>query len=458
MGTKKIEDKYSELGQKSYHPKIMLKLLFYGYATGIRSGRKIAKACETDCAFMYLSQMYKPDFRTINDFRKNNQEIIEEYFVDIVRMCQKLGMVRVGTISIDSCKIRANASAKRTKNKEEYEKWLKNIEGKIKEILREAQQIDEEEDKKFMVDKRGDEIPKHLHKKEVLKEKVKEIMKELKDEKEKINLTDRDAKFIKERCGVIRPNYNCHVAAGEDQIIVAAEVVNIASDQEHLIQMVEEVEKNVKEKIEKVCADSGYASLHNYEELEKRKIDTYIPDRNYQAKERGRGPEVSMFHKNNFVYDKNGDYYICPTGMILRLVENKLGDNSEKISVYRCMECKECEYFGICTTSSKGRSIERSEYDEPHQKMREKLSTPEGKEIYKKRKTIVEPVFGNISQNLGFKEFMLRTLKKVKAEFVLICSVHNLLKIARFLRRIKSGVGEVYLNYGKYQIRGVEAG
>ena len=147
LDTKEIEDKYSDLGQNTYHPKIQLKLLFYGYATGNRSGRKIAQMCESDTAYIYLAQMYRPDFRTINDFRKNNLDQIKDYFVEVVRMCKGLGMVKMGEISIDGTKIKANAAKRRTKDKKGYERWLEGIEERIREILQEAGEIEEQEDR-----------------------------------------------------------------------------------------------------------------------------------------------------------------------------------------------------------------------------------------------------------------------------------------------------------------------
>ena len=115
LDTSAIENKYSELGQNTYHPKILIKLLFYGYAVGDRSGRKISCKSETDTAYMYLSQMYKPDFRTVNDFRKKNLTELSGYFVDIVRLCKELGLVSIGQINIDGTKIKANAANRRTK-------------------------------------------------------------------------------------------------------------------------------------------------------------------------------------------------------------------------------------------------------------------------------------------------------------------------------------------------------
>ena len=153
-----IAAKYSYRGQKSYPPHLLLKLLFYGYSIGIRSGRKIAAACESDTAFMYLAAMYKPDFRTVNDFRKDNISFIHKAFIHIVQTCKGLGMCKAGTLILDGTKLKANASAGRSKNKEQYDQWMERIDGDIKNMLDEAARIDEQEDQEYG-DKRGDELP-----------------------------------------------------------------------------------------------------------------------------------------------------------------------------------------------------------------------------------------------------------------------------------------------------------
>ncbi len=196
LNTGAIEDKYSELGQNTYHPKILIKLLFYGYAVGERSGRVIARRCETDTAYMFLAQMYRPDFRTINDFRKNNTEGLSQYFVDIVRMCKELGLVRIGQISIDSTKIKANAANRRTKTRDEYREWLRKVNKKIEEILEEADRVDAQEDQIYG-DKRGDELPEDIDTEEKLKQKLQDVTKQFKTDREKINLTDSEARFMK---------------------------------------------------------------------------------------------------------------------------------------------------------------------------------------------------------------------------------------------------------------------
>ena len=235
-----IETRYSHLGQKSYHPHLLLKLLFYGYSIGIRSGRKIAAACESDTAFMYLANMYRPDFRTINDFRKDNIEFVQTAFVHIVQLCKGLGMCKAGLLIIDSTKLKANASADKSKTKEQYEQWLERIESDVKGMLQEAEQTDSDEDKQHG-NNRGDELPDELRSKQKLKDKIQQALQSIKKDKERINLTDNEAKFMKGN-GTIDIHYSCQTAVTEDGIIVNAYTTNQCSDRTQTVQVAAEAE------------------------------------------------------------------------------------------------------------------------------------------------------------------------------------------------------------------------
>jgi len=434
IDTSKIEKKYSKLGQNTYHPRILLKLLFYGYATGVRSGRKIAALCESDTAFMYLSEMYRPDFRTINDFRKNNLKEIEECFVEIVRICKELGMIKIGRIYIDGSKLRANASAKRTKDKALYEKWLKKTEEEIREILKEAEATDRKEDMKYG-DKRGDELPEGIRKKETLKAKIEKVLTEFKKEDKKINLTDSDSRFMKERKGIITPSYNCQVSVTEEQIIVGGEVVVDENDRKQFIPMIEETEKVLVEDVEEVIADRGYGSYDNYEYLSDNEKEGYIPDQYFEKDKNGEYSRSKMrYHKENFIYDKKNNKYICPEGKELKFYKDRDSDKGvmkRKQWIYKGKECHCCKVKSQCT-KAKYRTIAREKREELRDKMRQKLKTKEGKEKYKKRMHLVESIFGHIKYNLGYKRFLLRTLEKVRGEFKLMCIGYNLKKIFRY--------------------------
>ena len=421
-----IVKKYSYLGQKSYHPQLLLKLLFYGYSIGVRSGRRIAAACEQDTAFMYLAAMYKPDFRTINDFRKDNVEFIQKAFVEVVRICKGLGMCKAGTIILDGTKLKANASADRSKNKEQYEQWLHRIETEIKTIMDEATKNDELEDKKYG-DKRGDELPAELRSKQKLKEKIKQVLEQMNNDKEQVNLTDTEAKFIKNK-GRIDLNYNCQAAITEDGIIIGAYTTNSPSDRTETIKSILNAEQITQEEYEEVLADSGYASFDNFEELAARNKIIYIPDQQMNSEAE---KEQNPYHRNHFEYNPEKDCFICPENKELPFYANSIHKRSkQKSKVYKCSECPTCDKQTSCT-KGKYRQIHIEQREYLRKSIRERLNSIPGKLTYLKRMRI-ESVFGNIKHNLNYIHLYLKGTQKTTAEWQLICIGHNLKKIHGF--------------------------
>jgi transposase len=418
-----IEKEYSLLGQKSYHPHLMLKLLFYGYCTGIRSGRKIAIACQQDTAFMYLACMYKPDFRTINDFRKDNLVFIHHCFSHIVQICKQLGMAKAGTLILDGTKLRANASGDRSKTKEQYEQWLGRIENDITDMLNEGGRNDEAEDKLYG-SKSGDELPKELHSKQKLKEKIKAALEQIKDEKQRINLTDNDAKYIKGKTG-IDTNYNCQAAITEDGIIVGAYTSNNPSDRSETMRSVEVAEQTSKEKYINIVADSGYASYNHFETLHNADKVIYMPD---QAMLTEIEQEDNPYHRNHFIYDSEKNIFTCPEQKTLvyykktsHKKKNTIGD------VYRCKDCPSCDKQSLCT-KGKYRQINVERRDWLRQQVRERLRSAEGQIVYKKR-MLIESIFGIIKHNLNYLKLHLRGIEKTTAEWQLICIGYNIKRI-----------------------------
>jgi len=465
--------KLPQVGNPSYHPAMMIKLWFYGYATQTYSSRKIENKLSKDIAFIYLSGMQKPDFKTISEFRRKNIKELRNSFVEILQICHRLGMTKLGEISLDSKVMKANASASETYSKKELQEEREIMEKAIGEYLEEANRVDTVEDKKFGSDKRGNELPEGISRKEERIKKMKEVVKKLKkaeerlkaEDKEKINLTDSDAQFQKNKGRVI-PGYRGQVAVdSEHQVVVANDVTNEQNDAPYLIPMVEELLENValiqgdkneefKEPLHgepiKVCADAGYSSGSNLSKLEgeryKNKIDPYIPQTNSEEKERGKGHDVSSpFHRSKFKYNKRENSFTCPCGKKLRYTGQSQKDGV-KYSVYRnYCDCKVCEYFGKCTTNKNGRFIWVSEHQPLIEKMKKKLKSKEGKGVYGKRKAVVEPAIGNMSYNLGFREFLLRGTEKVRGEYSLICTAHNLLKIRTFLKKYEVSLKEMLI-------------
>ncbi len=423
IDVKAIEARYSHLGQKSYHPHLLLKLLFYGYSIGLRSGRRIAAACESDTAFMYLASMYKPDFRTINDFRKDNTEFIQTAFVQVVQICKGLGLAKAGTLIIDSTKLKANACADRSKNKEQYQHWLERINGDIKNILDEARQTDHKEDEQYG-DNRGDELPKDLQSKQKLKEKIKEVLLQMNSDKERVNLTDREARFIKNN-GKIDLRYSCQAAITEDGIVVSAYTNNCPSDRTDTIKVLDQAEVNAAENYKEILADSGYASFDNFEELDRRGKIIYIPDQQMNSEaEKQQNP----YHRNRFIYNEEKDCFACPENKELPFYGNHTHKRTKQQSrVYICKDCPACDKQTLCT-KGKYRQINVEKREHLRHQIRERLNSIQGKLTYLKRMRI-ESVFGNIKHNLGYIHLYLKGIKKTTAEWQLICIGHNLKKI-----------------------------
>jgi transposase len=414
-------------GRKPYHPKMMLKVLFYAYANRTFSSRAIAKALGENVAFIYLAGWQRPDFRTINSFRKNNAQALSDLFAQIVVLCRELNMVKLGHISIDGSKFKANAADGNSYDQQRIEKQIRNI-------LDQADQIDRDEDELYGPDKTGDEIPDEIADSKKRIEKLKEIQRRLKNQgRKKVNATDPDAAFMKTRSG-IKTCYNAQACVDEDsQVIVAAGVTDQPNDDQQLIPMIDQAEANTGGEPGIVTADSGYGNASNLKKLESYELDAYIPDDTYQSRRRGK--PVSAFDKDNFVYDPQKDVFICPEGCVLTFWYCK-GD----YRIYRYAQCKQCVHFGQCTKSNRGRSIWRRDVDDRIKAMRAKLDSEAGKAIYAKRKHIVEPVFGQIKASMGFTGFLLRGLAKVNLEFTLVAIAHNLRKITRYCYQKDVGI------------------
>ena len=439
----RLYKKVSSVGNPSYHPKMMLKILFYGYATSSFSSRKIARGLESDVAFIFLSGMQKPDFRTISDFRKNNLVELADIFVQIVRLCRELGLVELGHIALDSTVIKASAHRDQFYDQGQLDEEEQKMYARISKLIDAAEKTDAQEDTLYGHDSRGDDLPKGLRSPQQRLKKIQEAKQRLQEQAIKeINLTDPDATFQRQRSGIVEPGYRAGVAIDKkEQIIVACDVTNKRTDYKQLIPLVEQVEANLPEaqfkKSVVITADSGYSSMEKLAELElKEHIDAYIPDARYQGKQRGKKiDEDSPFHKKNFTYDARNNVYVCPDNKKLFFVRRRREKSEAMCSIYQCRQYRGCQYAGVCTTNRDGREIRICDNVGVLYRMRKKLDTAEGKAIYGRRKVIVEPVFGNIKHNLKFREFLLRGLKKAKGEFALIAIAHNIRKMARFLKR-----------------------
>ena len=436
LDTVKIEERYSYQGQKSYHPKLLIKIWIYGYATGTLSGRKIAAKCETDTAWMFLTGMHRPDFRTINDFRKDNIKSFESYFIAVIKLCKELGMAKVGKVALDGTKIRANASSGKMMDKEMYIQWLGKVEDELAALTKEADRINEKEEKELK-DQRGDEIPKEIRKKETLRKKIQEAIEELKNrEGGKTNSTDEDAKLIKS-AGQIKPNYNCQGAVTEDGILVGAYVSTNASDKEQLMPLIDQVEQNTGDRVDIILADSGYSSYANYEWLDQQKKTAYIPDQEHERRDK---LKAEPYDKSNFIYNALADNYVCPQGK--ELIFSGISFNrtrKQKLRIYKGTQCTKCPEKMNCTSAS-ARQINQDFREPLRERVRNLLDSQDGKRVYRKRMSMIEPIWGNIKFNKLITMFHLRGLDKVNGEWMLIAIANNIQKLMVRKEKLKLAI------------------
>ena len=418
-----------QAGAHSFEPKAMLKLIVYGYSYGIRSSRKLERACYHNLSFMWLISGVLPDYRTIARFRSDNKEAIKQVLKQNVKLCVKLGLIEGNTLFLDGSKFRANASINNTWDEERCKKSLEIAEKNIERIMEEAEQIDKEEANAGTLVKLDEE----LRDQKKMQAKVQEIVKTLKETgKEKINTTDKDSVNGKTRQGS-HAILNCQVTTDEKHgLIVSGEAVSQNNDLNQLTPQLKQATETLGKAPEKAITDAGYFSLKDLEKVPEG-IEVIMPTRK-QAQKENKKTEVEPFSIEAFSYDKERDVYICPEGKIL---ENKgiAFGSQEKISYKaRGKECMGCKHFGICTTSKNGRWIVRMVKQEEQKKRLEEIyHKEESQKLYKLRKEKAELPFGHMKRNLGAGQFMLRGREKVNAELSILSTCFNIARMMTIL-------------------------
>lgn len=419
-----FEFKTDKIGNSSYDPRAMVKLLLYSYSYGWRSSRKIERACHHNISFIWLTGGLKPDHKTIANFRRNNKKALVNIFKHSVRLCIKMDLIDGNVLFVDGTKIRGNASISSTWDEKRCKEKLVKIDKKIKALLKEVDKVDRSE-------KGRDSLvhPKALRDVTNLKGKVEKVLTEIREsEKKSMNSTDPDAVNFNGREGS-HTGYNGQIVVDEKNgLIVNSDVVNRNNDRNEFSNQI----KNTNEILGKNCkiavADAGYSNSDEIKKIHDQVIDVIIPSQKNVQK-----TAISEFDKQNFEYNEDKDIYTCPTGKKLNHVGNDKSKNQKiyRINKKRC--CKECEYFGICTKNTKGRHIKRLANESAYKKVEVYYKTDEGQRIYKQRKEKVELPFGHIKGNLKFRNFLLRGLDGVRAEFAMISTNFNITRMINLL-------------------------
>jgi transposase len=383
-----IESVYEEeeRGQPPYHPRMMTKILVYGYCVGVFSSRKLQKELIEDVGFRVLAAGNQPDFRTISDFRKLHLQALQGLFDQVLQIALQAGTMKLGRVVLDGSKVKANASKHKAMSYKRMQEDERRIKEEVKRLLEQAEAVDTEEDARYGEDRRGDELPAELARRETRLQRIREAKRALEERareqakskdqpaekakpeaKMQYNFTDPESRIMKGADGFVQA-YNAQIAVEPDfQLIVGQRVTQAANDKQQLVPMVEAMQEQARQKPQEILTDSGYCSDANLHYLEKKKIEGFMAtDREAYRDRHHPGPRGPL-----------------PQGAT---------------------------------------RVDR---------MRRKLQTKAGAAIYSKRKTVVEPVFGQIKQARGFRQFLLRGMGKVRGEWAMICLTHNILKLYR---------------------------
>lgn len=462
-----LEREYKGGGTSSYNPKMLLKVLVYGYLRNVYSSRKIEEMLKENIHMMWISGMNKPDHHTINRFRSERlKKVLEKIFSQIVELLIEAGQLSIKEIYIDGTKIEANAN-KYTfvwgkavkKNKERIRKQLKELweysqriaEKEDKEEEREEfDQIDPEKVEKTI--KKIDEVLKDKPVNKKVKQKLgyakknwSKNLKKYEEQKKKLgdrnsySKTDEEATFMRMKedhmlNGQLKAGYNLQISSS-NQYIVNYSLHQKPTDTTTLPVHIESYKEKYGKPPEVVVADAGYGSEENYEYLENQKIEGYVKYNYFDKEQKKTKTDKNPFTADKLYYNKEEDCYYCPMGQKMKKIGERIkkseNNYSKKMVLYQAINCNGCPVRGVCHNQKGNRIISVSHRGNYlRKKAKEKLETEEGIKYRKKRPVEAEPVFGNIKQNKKFKRFYLRGLQKVKTEFGLIAIAHNLAKLA----------------------------
>jgi len=459
-----IEATYKGGGASSFAPRMLLKVILYAYLQNIHSGRKMEALLKRDVNFMWLSGMQRPDFNTINLFRKNRlADVMDDIFTQVVRMLVDAKFVSLEVQYIDGTKIEANANKYTFVWKKATRTNQDKLDLKVKAILREAERVldmelKDEPDNVMTAEemqKRTDDILAQMDEKGISDKKLLKTVSKIKEEsvpkmkeyEEKLETvgergsyskTDKDATFMRMKedamnNGQTKPGYNVQIAT-ENQFITNYGLYHQANDQGTMIPFLESFNERYGMQSTTVCADSGYGSEMNYEYMVSNQITPFVKYNMFHA-EMKRKRRKNAFIIENMFYNKESDFYVCPMGQHLEFVKqikekSDLGYESTK-SIYSAKDCSRCPLRSMCYKGKhNARIIEVNHRNNELRAMaRELLTSDEGLMHRSRRPIEPEAVFGQIKYDNHFKRFSYRGKRLVSAEFAAIAVAHNIRKM-----------------------------
>lgn len=417
------------VGNPSYDPKVMLKLLVYGYSYKWKSSREIERATHHNVSFMWLIGGLKPDHKTISEFRRNNKEALKKMLKHCARLCVKLDLIDGNILFVDGTKIRANAGREKNFTKKHYEELLSNLDERIELLISECEAIDEaEKDQPSFVS-----MKKGLQNNEQLRNRIKDLLKEFDAVGEKTkngaertkNLTDPESAVMRSLQGS-HASYNVQsVVDDKHGIIVHADAVNDATDLNQFAKQIIQAEETLEHTCQIACADAGYADTEELAKIDKHGTTVIVPSQR-QALHAGK---EKPFSKSVFTYDAQNDCYYCPNNQELKYTGYQKNVKARYYRITRATICKRCPHFGVCTSAKKGRKILRYDNESIREKIESQYAEPENQKVYARRKSRVEHPFGHIKKNLGKTQFLIRGRNGAQAETAIVSTCFNIARM-----------------------------
>jgi transposase len=406
-----------EMGRPSYSVDVLLGAWIFGILDGKKSSRKIEKMTYDSMAMIWITGNNRPDHNTFWRFFKKNKMQISGLMKETVRLAIHNNMVGFELQAVDGTKIQSDVNKEKTKTIKDMNKKIHELDREIDRIMKEIEENDRQDDEDG---KGGYGMPKELQDKENLKKTIKAHIERMKNEgKTSENPADKDSRFMMTRGKGLQQAYNAQaVVDSKKQIIIAEDVTNEASDAHLLNGMIEKAEINTGKEQTVTLADGGY----------------YSPEELAQAQLKSRNIAVNLpqddgdkpYGKANFKYDNKTDEYVCPKNGRLEYVSERTKESGKQTRIYRCRDHISCPSRFECSKMKSGRIIEATKFEETVLAYRETAKTQNWKELLRKRKTIVEPVFGRVKNILGFTRFSFRGLENVKIQWSFVCAVHNI--------------------------------
>jgi transposase len=407
-------------GRPHYAPDMLLKVWLYGWMTRVRSCRGLEKACFESMPFIWLTGNNHPDHNTLWRFFRDNKKALRKLFKLILEVAVKNDLVGFVLHALDGTKITAASSMDTALHRKGLEEELKKIDATIDEQMKQIEKTENADAPSFA-------MPQNLQNVETRKEGIRKALTELDlAETKHLHPDEPDARVMKSRTQRTL-SYNAQAVVDHDSdMIVAADVVAEETDHAQLVPMVQQVVDTFGQAAEETVADTGYYGGEQIAEAERRYLPVIVA---FQDESGTKGE----FNKSHFVYDAERRGYVCPREEFLPL-ESRLKPTTGMpypVELYRCRN-KQCPVRAQCTSDKKGRTIQRTPYEDAMKRQAQKQSHPSMKTLLSLRKEIVEHIFAIIKTLDGFRRFTVRGIENVNTQWALACSAVNVRKLHAF--------------------------